>query len=603
MFNRSMAIGLFVGMVVWMVMLSQSQSVSAAATQDRYAEAISEIDQLIRSEMKKNEIQGFSVALVDENGIFWSKGYGHADYAKREKATVQTLYRAGSVTKTFTALGIMLLADRGLVELDAPAEQYLPGFTLRSRFAETKPITVRQLLTHHAGLMRDLYRDIRGANPPGFDVVVEALRESELAFPPDTRFGYSNVGYVLLGKLIENVSGKEYARFMEEEIFRPLGMTRTEPDYTQESAGRIAKSYKMTGWIWKRPREIEQFAERDIPAGAMVSSAEDLSKFLQMIFNDGKTQTGETLVSREGLREMFVNPYTHLELDYDSYGLGWEVNKSKIPHTELNIRHGGTLTGYSSLIAALPQEKLGIVIFYNTNNAFSRHYIANKALEALVQAKQGLTPSGPAADEERDRVIRIGKDAYADYAGRYISLDEIPLIFDLSARGSKLSMKFQGFTLTLSPVGEQRFRVVKELLWFQIGVGWVLGVDDVFVDFYRAQDGTVYPRLIFRYEDIEMKIFSEKVTPEPLPADVDRIVGRYELRAEDRAHTYADSFTYVKLKADHGWLHMETKMEGNTIELLLKPLDERRYVALGTGEIVEIVDGVLRYSGFVFERK
>jgi hypothetical protein len=380
-------------------------------------------------------------------------------------------------------------------------------------------------------------------------------------------------------------------------------MTQTDPDYTEKNAELVAKSYKMTGLIWKRPREVEQFEERDMPAGSMVSNVEDLSKFVQMILNEGKNQAGQTLLSKEALHEMFVNPYVDNELDYDSYGLGWEVNKSKIPYTELNIRHGGTLTGYSSLVAALPHEKLGIVIFYNANNAFSRHYIANKALEALARAQQGVAPGEGVTVEEPETVVSVGQDAYASYAGRYISMDEIPLIFDLSLRGKKMNMKFQGINLTLWPVSEQRFRVVKEILWFKIGVGWVLGVDDVFVDFYQAKDGIVYPRLIFRYEDIEMKIFAEKVIPEPLPSTVDGLVGRYELRAEDRGHTYADSFMYVKLKVDQGWLHMETEMEGNKIELLLKPLGENRYLALGTGEIVEVDGQRLRYSGFVFERE
>lgn len=603
MFNRSMVVWMICCLFFSVMMLCHSTFVRAEKEQVQYAEAITEIDQLIQAEMKKNDIQGVSVALVNENGIFWSKGYGYADHAAKEQGTVQTLYRVGSVTKTFTALGIMMLVDRGLVELDAPIERYLPEFTIRSRFEDTKPITVRQLLTHHAGLMRDLYKDIRGTQPPAFNTVVEALQESELAFPPDTRFGYSNIGYVLLGQLIENVSGKTYEAFLEEEIFQPLGMTRTDANYTVEHAGRIAKSYKMTGLIWKRVRTVEQFIERDLPAGSMVSNVEDISKFLQMIFNEGKNQAGNPLLSQDALQEMFVNPYIENELDYDSYGLGWEVNKSKIPYTELNIRHGGTLTGYSSLVAALPNEKLGIVILYNANNAFSRHFIANKAMESLVRTKKGIPHEENEPNEEQETIISVTKDAYANYTGRYISMDEIPLIFDLSTRGKKIHMKFQGINLTLRPISDQRFRVVKEILWFKIGVGWVLGVDDVFVDFYQAKDGSVYPRLIFQYEDIEMKMFTEKVVPEPLPATVNTIVGRYELRAEDLPHTYADSFTYVKLKLDQGWLHLETKMEGNTIELLLKPLNENRYVALGTGEIVEVDGQQLRYSGFVFERK
>ena len=233
---------------------------------DTYGHAIEKIDSLIKDEMDKNNIPGLSVAVVNEGGIIWSKGYGYQDVEEKIKATPETLYRVGSISKSLTAVAILLLEQRGLIDLDAPINEYIPDFKIKSRFDKIPPITVRQLLSHHSGLKRDHYKDIIGHNPPHLDFVIEELADDYLALPPDTSYKYSNLNYALLGKIIENVTNKSYSQYMREELLEPLGMDNSYPELTSHNISQIAESYQIKGWLWKRPKRIEQLKQRDKPA-------------------------------------------------------------------------------------------------------------------------------------------------------------------------------------------------------------------------------------------------------------------------------------------------------------------------------------------------
>lgn len=578
-----------------------NSSIQAKNNGDLYSEAIEQIDALIQDEMKRNNIQGLSVALVNEEGIFWAKGYGLEDVENNKKATPQTLYRIASVTKSFTATAIMILVDRGLVDLDTSIHEYIPEFSINSIYDQTRPITVRDLLNHHSGLKRDHYKGTRSTKPPTLDFLVAELKDDYLALPTDTMYKYSNIGYALLGKIIENVSGKSYNQFMNDEIFQPLGMTNSYTYLNANNAPFISKAYQIEGFIFKNAIEIQQFRQRDQPAGSIVSSVEDTAKFIQMILNDGKNSIGEQVLSKESLEQMFVVQYPENELDDDPYGLGWKINKVHLPYTDLNIRHGGTLIGFSTLVAAAPNEKLGIAIFYNTNQIFSRHYIANEALELLAKVKKG--DKEIENEPEKERIIALHSDQYEQYVGRYVGIGDLPLVMDLQTKKGQLKLKLLGQELSLKPVSDKRFKVVKEILFVKIGVGQFMGVDDTYFDFYQGKDGTLYPRLILKYKDMEMKILFEKIQPYDLLQSIVQLEGEYFPTKESLPYIYGDSFSEFKLKIQDGWIVMETKWEGTDLEFLLKPINETQMIAYGSGEMIIVKDNKIHYSGLVFEKK
>jgi CubicO group peptidase (beta-lactamase class C family) len=145
--------------------------------------------------------------------VVWSAGFGYADAATRKPAIPQTLYPVGSISKLFTATAVMQLAEQGAVDLDAPLSRYLPQFSIRSRFAGSPPITVRSVLTHHSGLPGDLTQGMWSGG--SFTTVAERLWEEHTAYPPHLVFNYSNLGYTLLGHMIEAVTGEDFNAWCE----------------------------------------------------------------------------------------------------------------------------------------------------------------------------------------------------------------------------------------------------------------------------------------------------------------------------------------------------------------------------------------------------
>ena len=573
----------------------------AEETGGKYVEAIEKIDNLVQEEIKRNNIQGLSIGLVDGSGLFWSKGYGYEDKKNKVKASAETLYRIASVTKPLTATGVLVLVDRGLVNLDAPIKKYIPEFSIKRVDEKTRPITVRDLLTHHSGLKRDHYKGINVKNPPDLGFLVDELKDDYLALPTGTLYKYSNLNYALLGLIIENVTGKSYSGFMEDEIFRPLGMDDTFVGYEDPRASPISKSYEVKGFLFKRARKIDQYPLRDLPAGGVVSSVEETARFVRMILNHGRAPSGERIVSRDLLEESFTVQYPENELDDDPYGLGWKVSKVPIPGIKTNIRHGGTLNGFSTLVTAAPEERLGVVVFYNTNHVFSRHYIANRALQLLAKAKSGSV--GVTTGKTEDRRVPLDSVQLEKYPGKYVGIGDIPLALDIELDGDRPMIDLTGQRLSLKKINDYRYRVSKKILFFDLNVGSFMGVDDVFFDFYRSKRGTVYPRLILEYQGLEMKIFFERISPYKILPAIARLEGNYVPAKESLPYLDDDSFGELELRIRDGWITMNTSWEGTDLEFLLRPLDEGKMRAVGSGEVLEIKGNKLEYSGLVFKKK
>ena len=189
-----------------------------------YEEVIRHLNTYIAKSMKKNKVIGLSIALVDDQEIIYARGFGYADQENNVFATKNTVYRAGSVSKLFTATAVMQLAQSGKVDIDAPYDTYVPEFSIQTRFSGAGAITPRNIMTHHSGLPSDYISGMFTLEPESLEQFLPRLKEEYTAFPPDLVFCYSNLGVGLLGPLIERVSKKGYVNYMNEEVLAPLGM-------------------------------------------------------------------------------------------------------------------------------------------------------------------------------------------------------------------------------------------------------------------------------------------------------------------------------------------------------------------------------------------
>ena len=192
------------------------------------ATAIDILDNWIEHQRKVRHLPGIALGLVYEGDLLWGKGYGQADLEAGTAVTLDTRFRIASITKTFTATGILQLRDAGMLRLDDPVADHLDWFDLR--YEDAPPITIRNLLTHSSGLPRDstkaMWTDYEAPSREDFISETKARKPTR---PPYEKFAYSNLGYSLLGGIIAAVSGLSWAEYLQEKVLDPLGMRETRP--------------------------------------------------------------------------------------------------------------------------------------------------------------------------------------------------------------------------------------------------------------------------------------------------------------------------------------------------------------------------------------
>ena len=306
--------------------------------------------ELVHQLMEKYALPGLSVVLVDRDNVLWAEGFGWASKQDSRPLTADSVMQVGSITKIFTAIAIMQLVERGRVDLDANLTTYLPEFGIQSRFAESD-FTIRQMLSHHSGLPSDLARGFRfyhGGKTPDdlliqFRKVPSALTSSHMASKPGEAFSYSNLAYSLLGSVIERTSGEKYADYVTEHILSPLDM--------EDSAILLPKNghrFELVNGFTKEG-EIRGSYLRDLSAGALAASTNDMGKFLQLFLSDGKA-----VLSRGSLEMMSTAQNHDVELDGDlRFGLSFFL--SKLGQEPFLIHHGGDIPPYH-----LTRPRLGL---------------------------------------------------------------------------------------------------------------------------------------------------------------------------------------------------------------------------------------------------
>jgi CubicO group peptidase (beta-lactamase class C family) len=230
--------------------------------------------------MKKRDVTGLSIALVDDQRVVWPEGFGYADKAGNVPASPETVYRAGSISKLFTATAAMQLAEREKLDIDRPLGDYLPGFSIRTRFADSAPVTPRSIMTHHSGLPSDYLRGMWTRNPEPFTRVSDRLKDEYAANPPGTVFSYSNLGITLLGDAVGKVAGRDFASHLRDEILLPLGMSRSSFSPSADRTPLAAKGYR-------KGAEAEEPSLRDVPGGNRIRGEH---AFLFRIFTEEKGQ-------------------------------------------------------------------------------------------------------------------------------------------------------------------------------------------------------------------------------------------------------------------------------------------------------------------------
>ncbi len=319
-----------------------------------YEAAVRALEAFIAAEVKDKDLPALSVALVDDQKIVWARGFGLADPMAKKPATAETVYRVGSVSKLFTDLAVMRLVEEGKLDIDAPVTKYLPDFKPANPF--DKPITLRQLMTHRSGLVRESpagnYFD---PTSPTLAATVASLNATKLVYAPESRIKYSNAAIATVGYALEKTQKRPFVDYLRETLLVPLGMTGSAFEATPAVKKELAKAVMWT--YHGREFPAPTFELGMAPAGSMYSTVLDLGRFMSVLFNGGEGPKGRVL-KKETLEAMWRPQFAPKDAK-EGFGIGFHLDEL---HGRRRVGHGGAVYGFATDLSALPDEKLGAVV-------------------------------------------------------------------------------------------------------------------------------------------------------------------------------------------------------------------------------------------------
>lgn len=414
------------------------------ATQTQVSGDLQKSLQTIEEKVEKRRtelgIPGMSLVIVKDGEIVFMKGFGYKDFEKKIAVTPETQFAIGSATKAFTALSVLMAQDEGKLSLDDSPKKYLPYFKINDAEID-KNITIRDLLSHSSGLNRTDLGWITGKL--NREEIVKVAGEAKPTAKLREKFQYQNVMFVAAGEVVNAVEKKPLEKFVPERIFKPLGMTNSTMSINEmKRAKDFSNGYEYNF----DTKETRNLPIRDIDAvaaaGSINSSAKDMANWLKFITNGGVVN-GKRLVSEKGYEE-WTKPQMKIA-GKTSYGLGWflqDWNGLKV------VQHGGNIDGFNSMVATIPEKKLGFVMLTNVSGSPLGNELMPIVWDAILGEKkvdESLKPS-PAAMEKL-----VGK-----YRFEAANVD-----IEVKVENGNLVMIVPGQpTYTLQRTGEREFKPV-----------------------------------------------------------------------------------------------------------------------------------------------
>ncbi len=356
---------LLVGAVLAIILRVFAKRASAKPVTDS-ASYYDEIDAYVEQQMHRLKMPGVSLAIVEGDKIVHLRGFGQAR-PDGEAPTPQTPFFIGSLTKSFTALAVMQLVEAGKIDLDAPVQRYLPWFRVADPQASAQ-MTVRHLLNQTSGLPTSS-GEITLAdfdNRPGAtERQARALATLVLTRPVGSAFEYSNSNYNLLGLIIEAASGEPYADYIQEHIFTPLDMSHSYTSQAMVKQNGLAVGHQYWFAIPFAAPNMP-IPHGSLPGGMLISSAEDMARYLIAHLNGGRYGDVQIL-SGAGIAELHRGEadFSFKGISLGQYGMGWYVDK--IDQTKL-VWHSGILPHFYAYMALLPEQKKGVVLLFNADH-------------------------------------------------------------------------------------------------------------------------------------------------------------------------------------------------------------------------------------------
>ena len=326
-----------------------------------------EVTERVNEIVNRHPTVGLALGVVRNGRLEYFHGHGLADIASHTPVTEDTVFRIGSLTKTFTAIAVMQLWERGLIDLDAPANDYLRAYKLVPARDSYRPATVRHLLTHTAGIrevlhlsgllrMRDVGETTRiGRQAPSLAQYYNGgLR---LDAEPGSRFMYTSHGYGTLSQIVEDVSGVRLGSYFREHIFEPLGMVNTDLVRSERVRSRLATGYELRS---NGAEAVTDYESVIVGAGGIFSTTRDMARYVAALLGGGANEHG--LVLKPATMATLFDP--QYQPDPRLAGVGLAFFRANLGG-HLAVEHDGTLPGFDSQLVVAPDDGIGVIAFAN----------------------------------------------------------------------------------------------------------------------------------------------------------------------------------------------------------------------------------------------
>ncbi|MEH7060485.1 serine hydrolase [Bacillus wiedmannii] len=362
-------------------------------------------DPLFEEKMKKYNVNGSSFVVVHDGKVVVNKGYGYADKEKKIPVTKDTVFQIASISKTFTALAVMQQVDKGNIKLDQDVQKYLGGLQIPNQTGKT--LTLFDMLTYTSGFD---FPDLTNITGPEYTDDENSISMKEffskhmptVVRPPGEVYTYDNVSFALAGFAVENVTNTPFSKYMEKNVFKPLDMKSTSMSFTPDLLERMATHYGPTG----DPIPTSGSGLRDTPQGSILSTAEDMSKYMIMQLQKGKFKDKE-IVSKKSM-DMMHDYQVFDDKTVPVATIGFETPFNELANGQHVVIKGGSMPGHQSLMVLVPEQKTAFFMSYNNDSTMSIDMY-----EALMDH------FFPAKKEEKTSYLPLEEKEAQKYLGLY----------------------------------------------------------------------------------------------------------------------------------------------------------------------------------------
>ncbi len=367
--NKRLQLVAFI-IVALMIALSQILPGYLSASQDIISlnekQFIAHIDRQIPKLMKSYSIPGSSILIIRDGKELWSNTYGYADEEQQRPLTTESIIMAHSISKSVTAWGVMKLVQKGKIRLDDPVSDYINSWEFPASDFPEQEVTIRRLLSNSAGVPLGTF-GAHYSTADGVPPLTESLSGDDVRLirEPGSSFIYSNSGFAVLELLIQEVTGRDFATYMEEEILLPLGMNNSGYNLTESMLPKIPRGYDLNG------RSIRAYLYPYRASGGLFSTLGDLGRFAVAGMALHDANPGHSVLSPESVAGLYIPQISvpgMFGVVTDSYGFGHFIEQ--LPDKGIAVWHGGQGLGWMTHFHSVPERGAGIVILTNSQRSW-----------------------------------------------------------------------------------------------------------------------------------------------------------------------------------------------------------------------------------------